>query len=44
MTNLFNGLNTANMKGMYNLKESRQLCNDIDVIASIIAQICKPVE
>jgi hypothetical protein len=44
LANLFNGLNTANIKGTFGIKESRQLCNDIDVIASLISQICKNTE
>ena len=41
VTNLYNALNKANLKGAFELKESRQLCNDLDLIASLITQLNK---
>ncbi len=41
--NIFTGLNKASKSGTFDLKESAQLCHDLDLICQIIDQIGKSV-
>ena len=40
--NLYLALNKANKAGVYELGESHQLMNDMNLISSIVLQITKP--
>lgn len=41
VTNIYVGLDKANSKGTFNLKEAGQLSKDLDLIAQILDQVMK---
>jgi hypothetical protein len=39
--NIHNALNKSSLKGVFDLKESAQLCNDLTIFGQIVEHVCK---